>query len=143
MNRYDLKRPIGWVMIILSVVVVLGTTLRGRYGGDPLLHQLVPYFGIPFVVMFLAAQAWLCFWFRTKIGLAWITGAFVIGLIGGSIRESVWGSQTISPPNPVVERVLNDRGFPTSNYDWTRHKLITGVCLSGAALGFGFVREKL
>jgi len=87
MNRHDLKHPIGWTLIVLSVIVVFGT-LRGKYGGGPLLHQLVPFFGVPFVVMFLAVQAGICFWFRTKTGLAWIAGAFVVGLIAGKTRAT-------------------------------------------------------
>jgi len=141
-NRHEAKQPVGWILIVLSVFVVFGT-LRNKYGGGPPLHQLVPYFGIPFVILFVAVQASLCLWFRTKIGLLWITGAFVVGLIAGGIGESIWSKRAPAPPNPTVEQVLEEHGFPTSDYDWTRHKLVSGVCLSGIALGFGFVREKL
>ena len=60
MNRQIHKHPIGWVLIVLSVVLVFGT-LRGRYGGAPILQQMVPYVGVPFVVTFLAAQLGICY----------------------------------------------------------------------------------
>ena len=142
MNRQDLKRPVGWVFIVLSVVVVFGT-LREKYGGGPVFHQWVPFFGTAFAVLFFAVQTGLYFWFRTKIGSAWITGIFVVGLIAGSIGESIWSDKTNTAVNPVVERVLKEYGLPTSDFDWTRHKLIAGVCLSGIVLGFGLVGEKL
>ena len=142
MNRHDLKQPIGWILIVLSVFVVFGT-LRNKYGGGPPLHQLVPIFEIPFVVLFLAIQTGLCFWFRTRIGLVWITGAFVAGLILSSIGESIWKERATSPQNPAVVRILEEHGLATSNYDWTRHKLVAGACISGLVLGFGFAREEL
>ena len=142
MDRHGIKQPAGWTLIVLSVFIVFGT-LRNKYGGGPPLHQLVPYFGIPFVVLYLAVQSGLCFWFRTKMGFVWMAGALVVGLIGGSIGESIWSERTTPLQNPAMERVLKEHGIATSHYDWTRHKLISGVCLSGIALGFGFVREKL
>ena len=142
MDRDDLKRPFGWVLIVLSLFVV-GGTLRNNSGGGPPLQQLVPFFGLYFVVLFLAVQTGLCFWFRTKIGMACIAGAFVVGLIGGGIGESFWSETTTPVPNPVVEQVLEEHGVQTTEYDWTRHKLITGACLSGIVLGFGLVRGKL
>jgi len=142
MNRHDLKRPVGWILLVLSVFVIFGT-VRTKYGGGPLLHQLVPFFGWPFVVLFLAVQAGLCFWFRSRFGLVWITGALVVGLIGGSVGEAMWKDRTNPTPHPVMEQIREEHGLQTMEYDWTRHKLITGVCLSGIALGFGFVREKL
>ena len=78
-----------------------------------------------------------------------MAGALVVGLIGGCIGELVWSERTTPQVNPAVERALREQGVETSRYgwsskyDWTRHKLICGVCLSGMALGFGFVREKL
>ncbi|MCH2211513.1 MAG: hypothetical protein MK110_09435 [Fuerstiella sp.] len=148
MDRYGIKQPVGWALIVFSVFIMIGT-LRNKYGGGPPLQQLVPYFGIPFVVVYLIVQSGLCCWFRTKIGFVWMAGALVVGLIGGSIGESAWSERTTPQVNPAVERVLQEQGVATSSYDWpsqydwTRHKLICGVCLSGIALGFGFIREKL
>ena len=78
-----------------------------------------------------------------------MAGALVIGLIGGSIGESTWSGRTGPKMNPAMMQALKEHGAATSgielagNYDWTRHKLVCGVCVSGIALGFGFVREKL
>ncbi|HEV3299830.1 MAG TPA: hypothetical protein VG055_09315 [Planctomycetaceae bacterium] len=142
MNRFDWKRLIGWVLIVLSLFIFFGT-LKGKYGGGPPLPQLVPLFGIPFVALFLGAQIGLCLWLRAKIGLAWIAGEFLLGLLLGCISENAWAKKSDPHPNPAVERVLKEHGLSMRDYDWTRDKLITGVCLSGLAIGFGFVGEKL
>ena len=90
---------------MFSVFVVFAT-LRNKYGGGPPLPRLVPLFETLFVGLFLSLQVGLCIWFRTRIGLAWIAGAFVVGLIGGSIGESFWSGTSNPKPNPAVEQVL-------------------------------------
>jgi len=148
MDRHGIKQPLGWALIVFTMFIMFAT-LRNRYGGPPPLQQLVPYFGMPFVALYLVVQSGLCFWFRTKMGFVWMAGALVVGLIGGSIGESIWAERTGPKVNPAMERVLREHGAAPSglelagDYDWTRHKLVCGVCTSGIALGFGFVREKL
>ena len=162
MDRHGIKQPLGWALIVFTMFIMFAT-LRNRYGGPPPLQQLVPYFGMPFVVLYLVFQSGLCLWFRTKMGFVWMAGALVIGLIGGSIGESTWSGRTGPKVNPAVMQVLKEHGAATSeldvrlrsvsaklevmelagNYDWTRHKLVCSVCTSAIALGFGFVREKL
>ena len=142
MDRHQIKQMTGWILIASSVFVVWAT-LQNRYGGGPPLPALVPLFGTGFVLLYLGLQITLCFWFRTKIGLAWIAGGFVLGLIGGTVGESVWSRKSNPNPNPAFEQVLNQHGMSTTEYDWTRHKLVTGGCLAGAAVGLGLARGKL
>jgi len=142
MNRHSLKQPVGWTLIAIGVLVMLGT-LQRHLGISPLTPRLVPLFGTAFVIVFLAVQVGLCFWFRTTIGLAWIAGAFAVGLVAGSIYESIWSEPTALASNPAMEEVLREHGIATPGYDWTRHKLVTGVCISAVAAGLGLATDKL
>jgi len=142
MDRYSVKQPAGWLLAGVAVLVLFGTT-RGRFGADPPLAGLISYFGIAFVVAFFCVQIGLCLWFRTTIGFAWIAGAFVIGLAAGSIFESVWHRPSLNETNPAMAEVLKDHNIDTPDYDWSRHKLVTGVCVSAIALGMGLATNKL
>jgi len=103
----------------------------------------LPFFGTLFVALFLVVQVGLCFWFRSKPGLAWIAGAFVVGLIAGSIYESTWRTATTPVDNPAMARVLKEHHIITIDYNWTRHKLVTGACLSAVAFGLGLTTNRI
>lgn len=140
MDRDSLKYLIGWGMIAVSLFVVFGT-LRGKYGGGPLFPQLMAVFGSLFVVLFLAGQVGLCWWSRSKSAVAWLVGMFVLGFVAGHIGEERWASQPKNPPQ--VQKIINEYKYAGADYDWTRHKLISGVGLSGLVLGFLSVRGRL
>jgi hypothetical protein len=142
MGRNELKRPIGWVLIGFSIFLIFGT-LGGKYGGGPPLPQLVPLLGVLFVVLFIGAQIGLCLWFRTRIGLALIACAFLFGFYSGGIAERSVARDGSLSSNREMQKMFAEQGLPSETYDWTRHKLIGGVCLSALAIGFGFVTEKL
>ncbi len=137
-----MKQPAGWVLGGVALLVLIGTT-RGRFGTAPLLEDLVPYLGTLFAIVFVCVQIGLCFWFRTTIGLAWIAGAFVVGLTAGGIYEAVWRRPTMEESNPAMAEVLRQHDIETPEYDWTRHRIVTGACASALALGVGLATGKL
>ncbi len=128
-------------MIVLSVFAFFATT-KGKYGGAPLLVSLVPVFGYLFIALFLATQAALCIWLRSKVAGLILAGAFVTGLAVGQFGEARWKAKHAGRRTPAIDAVFAEQGIPTAeNYDWRRESLITGVCISGLLLGFYCVRQ--
>lgn len=140
MDRDSLKYLIGWGMIVLSMFVLFGT-LRGKYGGGPMFSQLMAVFGSLFFVLFLVGQLGLCWWSRSKSAAAWVVGMFVLGFLAGNIGEMRWSAE--QKPPPKIQKMINEYEFAGAEYDWTRHKLISGCCLSGIVLGFLAIRGRL
>jgi len=123
MNRESVKTGFAWAFIAVAVFVMI-TTLRGRYRTGPLVPQLVPVFGFVFAAVFVALQAAACLGLDMKMGLAWIAGMLLLGLLLGSFGQAMHSYEGVA-------------------YDWTRHKIVAGACVSGLVLGILILKSKV
>lgn len=123
MEREQIKTILAWLFIVVAVFVMTATT-RGKYLTRPMIPQLVPFFGAAFAILFVVAQAGVCLALGAKAGLAWIAGMLLLGYLGGAFGQAVFS-------------------FEAQGYDWARHRIVTGACVSGLVLGIQFLRGKL
>ena len=123
MDREKIKSYFAWGIIVVSALVMI-TTLRGKYMNRAMVPQLVPFFGTFFAILFVLIQAGACLVLDMKIGLAWIAGMFLLAFIAGHFGEAM-------------------HSFEKSDYEWTRHRMVAGTCLSGLVLGVQILRRKI
>lgn len=138
MQKEQCASIVGWGVIVLSVFLVFGTTM-GRHGAGPMFPSLIPVFGVPFVVFYFLAQAGICFWLRSKLGIALVVTVSLLGYLIGGFGEAKWKRRHAPPP--AMDQVLEQHGIPSSKYDWTRDRLIKGVSMSGLVLGVICIRK--
>lgn len=138
-NRHHLDQPIGWGLCAISVFLLFAT-MRGKYNSGPLIPQLVPIFGVAFAIVTGLALLAFCVWQRSWVNLALFTGLFVVGFLLGSMRAA-WHKDDAKAVTPQIAKVLQERGFHRFNYDWERHKWMTGICFASLGLGFKLLRE--
>ncbi len=138
MHKYELASYIGWAFIALSTFLVFCMTM-GKYDGGPMFPRLIPLFGIPFAIAYMAIQANVCLWLRSKLGMVLVIVACLVGYGIGGWREARWKKK--HPPQPAMDQVLEKHGIPSANYDWTRDRLITGASFGGFVLGVICIRK--
>ncbi|QDU44411.1 hypothetical protein Mal52_28920 [Symmachiella dynata] len=138
MQKEQLASIVGWALCVLSVFLVVGTTI-GRNGSGPMFPSLIPVFGVPFVIFFLLAQAGICYWLRSSLGIALVVAVCLLGYWIGGFGEAKWKRRHTRPV--AMDRVLEQHGIPSSNYDWTRDRLIKGVSMSALVLGVICIRK--
>jgi len=123
MDKQAAKTLFAWGTIALAVFVMISTT-RGAYRTGPMIPQLVPVFGTIFAILFIHAQVLFCFVLDMKKGLGWIALMVVLGFLGGWLGQAFHGSEPIP-------------------YDWSRHRIVVGACVSGLVLGIQILRQKV
>lgn len=138
-NRHHFDQPIGWGLCVISLFL-LAATLRGKYNSGPLLPLLVPVFGIPFAIVATIVLIAFCVWQRSWVNLAVVAVIFAFGFGLGSWRAA-WNKEIETPVNPQIAKVLEEHGIDRFNYDWDRHKWMTGFCLSSLVLGAKLLKE--
>ncbi|WP_146372537.1 hypothetical protein [Symmachiella macrocystis] len=138
MQKEQLASIVGWGFVALSTFLVFFMTM-GKYDGGPMFPSLVPVFGIPFAVFYFVSQAGICLWLRSKLGVILMIVACLLGYGIGSVREARWKKS--HPPQPALDQVLEEHGIPSSNYDWTRDRMITAASFSGFVLGLICIRK--
>ena len=103
MHKYELASYIGWAFIALSTFLVFCMTM-GKYDGGPMFPRLIPLFGIPFAIAYMAIQANVCLWLRSKLGMVLVIVACLVGYGIGGWREARWKKK--HPPQPAMDQVL-------------------------------------
>ena len=112
---------IAWMFIAVAGVAMI-TTLRGNHTVGPIIPALVPVFGRLFAIVFIVLQVGFCLGLRSPIGLIWMVGAILTGFLGGMLGQATFGDP---------------------DYDWMRHRIVAGACVSAIVLGVLVVRDKL
>ena len=117
-------RLIGWIFIVLFVFVMI-TTFPVK--NSPVIFPgLIPIFGIPFALIYLAAQYGLVFYLNSLRGKLLVTGFFSLCMLITGCRL-IMGSLGAH--------------YATHNISNARALLVLSVCLSGFALGAALLRQ--
>ena len=121
MNIQPFRMLIAWAFIGAAGLAMV-TTLRGNALSGPMIPALVPVLGYVFAGLFVALQVACCLMLRAPVGLAWVVGVCVAGFLAGTLGQSAFGDD---------------------GYDWTRHRVVAGACLSAIVLGVLVLKNKL
>ena len=81
---------IGGALIVISLGVII-LTFPGRYSHAVMAPSLVPFFSVPFGIVFLMTQYALVAGMKSYKGLALVTGFFIVGMALAYVRKVVWG----------------------------------------------------
>ena len=115
---------VGWAIIVIAVVAMFTTAPRPHGGPYILVPALLPVFGVPFCILFLAAQGFIAYIADTRRALIAMSAGVLLGvLISGYFFAF---SSTDS---------LREVGISP-----LRHVLFTVSCLSALILGMAIVR---
>ena len=118
----DLKQPVAIVMTVLAAFVFVAV-FEAPPQSRPFFPGLVPVFGVPFGLVFAAAQVGFCLLLRLKKGLVLLAVVWIIAA-------------------PLV-LVFSNAGL-TEHAMSTPARAVTGpACASGLALGIAILTGRL
>ena len=121
---------VGWGLVILPGAVMFFTFPRVLTPAP--LPSLVPYFGVPFAVVFIVAQYVICGVLRNSRGALWVTLAVGGGFLLGWLGVTVGFGDFTTGAFPRRELITP-----------ARHIWCSGACLGGIALGAGLIRGRV
>jgi len=112
----------GWVFTALGLFVLFAV-YPGRPGGI-VFPGLLPIFGLPFALMFLACQYGVALYLRSRRGMFLVTAVLIAGMALGGCGHAMdlWGE-------------LAEHNIPA-----LRYVVGAGACASGVALGIALLR---
>ena len=115
----------GWLFVAISAGVMALTFPMPKTGGAPLIPELIPVFGVPFAILYAAAQFAYALWLRSRKGVVLITALLLVGAGVGWMGRAmdIWGD------------------FEKLNVTYARHILASGACVSGLGLGIGLIKS--
>ncbi|MDZ7816563.1 MAG: hypothetical protein U5N86_11380 [Planctomycetota bacterium] len=119
-----LTNTVGWALIAVSVLAIATTSPRHHSGLFIHVPALLPFFGIPFCILFLGVQGFIAYIGDTRRALGAIGGGALFGLL-------VAGSYFIFSSTESLEKV----GISPARY-----VLLQTSSFSGISLGYGTVR---
>lgn len=124
---WNFSNPVGIVLAVISGGVML-FTFPMRITHTILIKSLIPIFGVPFAVAFMAAQLALLALMKSYRGLALAGGLFAVGMLLGWIGMS----------QPLGYSDIDAAGFSAA-----RHIIAAGACISGLGIGITLARGAL
>ena len=118
---------IGWVFVVISGGVLVLTFPAPKTGGPPLAPSLIPIFGVPFAILYAAAQYGYVLWLRSRKGVVLVTVVLLAGAGVGWFGRAMdmWGD------------------FERFGVSYARHILASGACLSGVILGIALIKTSV
>jgi len=121
-SLWHYSRPIGSGLIALSVGVLF-LTFQDPYNDRIWVPGLVPVFGVPFAVTFIAAQLWMLAVMKSQRGVALAAFFMVVGAALMILRNAGW-----------FWPLLLD---PSMGLTLPRQVVCAAACTGGAAVGIG------
>ena len=117
-----MEQMAGWAFLLTGMFVLFAVFPGGK--GRIVFPSLLPLFGLPFAVLFLAAQAATVAYLKSRRGAVLIATVLVLGmgLAWCGHAMDLWGD-------------LAEHGISLSRY-----VLGGGACASGGALGLALLR---
>ena len=119
-----LANTVGWALIVIAAIALSTTSTRPHGGSHILIPALLPVFGIPFCILFLAAQGVIAYLADTRRALIAMGGGILLGLFGSSYYFTFGSTEA-----------LREVGISP-----LRQVLLSVSCLSAVVLGMAIVR---
>ena len=139
MDNFDIKRGIAWGTLITSLLLFMAT-YPSRVTYRPPFPEFTDWIGIPVILLLLAGLLGLCYLCRSWLAVGIVAGGLVVGVLAGTFKEH--------RANRYHERFTHAHRLVLLNQEddrqnWTRHKLMAGVCLAGVGLSAAMMRDSV
>ncbi|QDU79788.1 hypothetical protein Pla110_15020 [Polystyrenella longa] len=139
MGNYEIKRGVAWGTLITSLLL-FWATYPSRVSYRPPFPELTEWIGIPVLLLILAGLLFLCYLCRSWLGVGIVAVGLAAGILGGTFKEFQANRYHERFTHAHHNLFLNQRD---KRQNWTRHKLMAGVCLAGGGLSAAMLRDRV